>query len=295
MNRLLRSFGSRMTAVILLLSGVWVVGMILGPQLIMVEQSFWYTDRGGEAAVISVQIDRHYNDIDMLSFDKMDAEALAPSQERDAKIAEIEAAIAEKQAVIAELEAREIVPKKVYSLRNYMLMGPNRARQILRTAGTGHDAQRDLGLRKSCIVARIQKIQCGGYLTTATIGSTVHCPDDRRRAVDHCPDHAFKDAMLVTPGLIVHTIAFFEIATGAERLCASAGNHDTAGVARVLRQIVEKSQQISPHLRVQRIGRFGPIQGNQQHLRRHGGQKQRVVFFSCFRCHADSYVVSLLQ
>ena len=113
MNRLLRSFGPLMTAVIVLLSGVWVVGMIVGPQLIMVEQSFWYTDRGGEAVVISVQIDRLYNDIDLLSFDKMDAKALAPSPERDAKMAAIEAVIADKRAVIAELETRETAPKKV--------------------------------------------------------------------------------------------------------------------------------------------------------------------------------------
>ena len=106
MNRLLRSFGPLMTTVIVLLSGVWVVGMIIGPQLIMVEQSFWYKDRGGEAVLISVRIDRHYNEIDLLSFDKTDAEALAPSPERDAKIAEIEAVIAEKRAVIAELETR---------------------------------------------------------------------------------------------------------------------------------------------------------------------------------------------
>lgn len=133
MNRLLRSFGPLMTAVIMLLSGIWVVGMIVGPQLIMVEQSFWYTDRGGEAVTVSVQIDRHYNDIDLLSFDKKDAEALAPSQERDAKIAEIEAAIARKQAVIAELEAREIAPKKVYSLRNYTIMGSSHLAIFVKT------------------------------------------------------------------------------------------------------------------------------------------------------------------
>ncbi|MEE8528738.1 MAG: ABC transporter permease [Gammaproteobacteria bacterium] len=133
MNRLLQSFGTLMTTVIVLLSGVWVVGMIVGPQLIMVEQSFWYTDRGGEAVVISVQIDRHYNEIDMLSFDKMDAEALAPSQERDAKIAEIEAVIADKRAVIAELESREIAPQKVYSLRNYTIMGRSHLAIFLKT------------------------------------------------------------------------------------------------------------------------------------------------------------------
>jgi spermidine/putrescine transport system permease protein len=133
MNKLLRSFGPLMTAVIVLLSGIWVVGMIVGPQLIMVEQSFWYTDRGGEAVVISVQIDRLYNDIDLLSFDKMDAEALAPSPERDAKIAAIEAVIAEKRAVIADLETREIAPKKVYSLRNYTIMGRSHVAIFVKT------------------------------------------------------------------------------------------------------------------------------------------------------------------
>ncbi len=123
MNRLLRSLGPVMTTVIVLLCGVWVVGMIIAPQLIMVEQSFWTKDRGGEAVVISVRIDRLYNEIDVLWFDKTDAEALAPSPERDAKIAGIEAVIADKRVVIAELEARETDPKKVYSLRNYTIMG----------------------------------------------------------------------------------------------------------------------------------------------------------------------------
>ncbi len=112
-----------MTTVIVLLSGSWVVGMIIAPQLIMVEQSLWYKDRGAEAVGISLRIDRHYNEIDVLSFDKLDAEALAPSLDRDAMIAEIDAVIAEKRAVIAELETHEIAPRKVYSLRNYTIMG----------------------------------------------------------------------------------------------------------------------------------------------------------------------------
>ena len=133
MSRLLRSFGPHLTSLILLLSGIWVIGMIIGPQLIMVEQSFWYTDRGGDAVVITVQIDVHYNDIDVLAFDKMDAEALAPSPERDAKIAEIDATIAEKRAIIAELETREVVPKKVYSLRNYTIMGGSHLAIFIKT------------------------------------------------------------------------------------------------------------------------------------------------------------------
>ena len=41
MTSLIRSFGPALTAVILLLSGVWIVGMIVAPQLIMVEKPFW--------------------------------------------------------------------------------------------------------------------------------------------------------------------------------------------------------------------------------------------------------------
>lgn len=123
MNRLLRSLGPVMTTAVVLLSGVWVVGMIIAPQLIMVEQSFWTKDRGSDAVVISVRIDRLYNEIDVLRFDKTDAEALGPSPRRDAKIAGIEAVIADKQVAIADLEARETAPKKVYSLRNYTIMG----------------------------------------------------------------------------------------------------------------------------------------------------------------------------
>ncbi len=69
MNKLLSAFGPVMSAAILLLAGIWIIGMIVGPQLIMLEQSFWHKDRGGDAVVISSDIDRLYNDIDMLSFD----------------------------------------------------------------------------------------------------------------------------------------------------------------------------------------------------------------------------------
>ncbi|MBL4906320.1 MAG: ABC transporter permease [Sneathiella sp.] len=133
MNSLLRSFGPHLTALILLLAGVWIVGMIIGPQLIMVEQSFWHLDRGGDAVNITVQIDNEYNDVDLLLFDKMDLEAEKASAERDAKIAEIVASIAQKRAIIAELETREVTPKKVYSLRNYTIMGGSHLAIFLKT------------------------------------------------------------------------------------------------------------------------------------------------------------------
>lgn len=112
-----------MTAVILLLSGVWILGMIAAPQLIMVEKSFWYLDRGGDAAAVTVHIDNLYNDVDVLNMDKMDVEELEPSTERDEKLAEFDRQIAAMKAEIIELEATEFEPQKVYSFRNYTLMG----------------------------------------------------------------------------------------------------------------------------------------------------------------------------
>ena len=133
MSRLLSAFGPAMSAAILLLAGIWIIGMIVGPQLIMVEQSFWQLDRGADGGLISSDIDRLYNDIDMLSFSKSDAEALAPSLRRDQQIAEVDAQIIEKRSLIGELEALESTPKRVYSLQNYAVMGPSHFSIFLKT------------------------------------------------------------------------------------------------------------------------------------------------------------------
>ena len=123
MTNLVRSFGPSLTAAILLLTGIWIVGMIVVPQLIMVEKSFWYLDRGGDAGALSVRIDSLYNEIDLLDMDKLAAEGLESTAERDQKLAEIDREIAARRAKIAESEAREIAPQKVYSFSNYTLMG----------------------------------------------------------------------------------------------------------------------------------------------------------------------------
>lgn len=133
MNKLLSAFGPVMSAAILVLAGIWIAGMIVGPQLIMVEQSFWHKDRSGDGVVISSDIDRLYNDIDMLSFDRSDAEALEPSSNRDEKIAEIDAQITDKQTLISKLEALESTPTKVYSFRNYTMMGESHLFIFLKT------------------------------------------------------------------------------------------------------------------------------------------------------------------
>ena len=112
MSSLVRSFGPSLTAAILLLTGFWIVGMIVAPQLIMVEKSFWYLDRGGDAGALSVRIDSLYNTVDLLGFDRLDAEALEPSAERDLKLDDIARQEAATKAISVTASAARMVFKK---------------------------------------------------------------------------------------------------------------------------------------------------------------------------------------
>jgi len=109
--------------------------MIIGPQLIMVEQSLWKKDQGGDAVVTSARIDNLYNEVDLLSFDKSDAEALADSPERTTSITKITAEIDAKWVTIKELEAIEVKPEKVYTFKNYTQMGASHFFIFLKTIG----------------------------------------------------------------------------------------------------------------------------------------------------------------
>ncbi len=112
-----------MTAMILLLAGTWIFGLIAGPQLIMIEQSLWRMEQGEGGAEVSARIDRLYNKIDVLTFDKMDQENLPETAERDTAIAEFTTKIDTLRTEISTLEETETTPRKVYSIDNYRLMG----------------------------------------------------------------------------------------------------------------------------------------------------------------------------
>lgn len=112
-----------MTAIILLLTGVWVFGLIAGPQLIMVDQSLWRMEQGQGGAEVSARIDRLYNQVDVISLDRADAEGKPVSAARDAALAGYTAKIEALNAEISRLEAQETTPQKVYTADNYRLMG----------------------------------------------------------------------------------------------------------------------------------------------------------------------------
>lgn len=116
MNSLLRSFGAPLSAVIVMLCGIWVLGLIAAPQVIMVEQSFWRMERPAGAAELSVQIDGLYNRLDVLALDRASTSDTATRTTIDATLAGIE-------TEIARLEALESTPVKTWTLANYRQMG----------------------------------------------------------------------------------------------------------------------------------------------------------------------------
>lgn len=123
MTELRRTFGAPLAALIVFLTGLWVLGMIAAPQIIMIEQSLWRMERPAGAVELSVQIDTLYNRLDVLALDAKAAETLKTPSSLSAELARIEAERAEITAEIARLEALESTPVKRWTLQNYAQMG----------------------------------------------------------------------------------------------------------------------------------------------------------------------------
>lgn len=122
MNALVRTYGRPLTGLFVFLTTAWVIGMIVIPQLFMVERSLWVRQ---ESTQLSLQIDRLYNDVSLLRFDAQDA----PDADKPA----VEDKISKIEEQIAELEAQEKTPQKVYTLSNYTRMSGLHFKIFVRT------------------------------------------------------------------------------------------------------------------------------------------------------------------
>ena len=60
MEALVRSYGKGLTAVFAGLVALWIILMIVVPQITMIDRAFTYQDRGGETAMLAIEIDRAY-------------------------------------------------------------------------------------------------------------------------------------------------------------------------------------------------------------------------------------------
>ena len=108
MQGLAQIYGRTITIAIWALAALWVLGLIVIPQLFMVERSLWSKERAADAYEITQAIDRLYADVTLW---QMDVAALGEGQ--DAERAGLEEQIAAAQAEIARLERLESDPPKV--------------------------------------------------------------------------------------------------------------------------------------------------------------------------------------
>lgn len=61
MGALIRTYGKGLTGLFVALVTFWIVVMIVVPQLRMIERAFTFEDRGGETAMLALEIDRAYS------------------------------------------------------------------------------------------------------------------------------------------------------------------------------------------------------------------------------------------
>jgi spermidine/putrescine transport system permease protein len=129
MASLIQTYGRTLTALIWALAAIWVLGLIIIPQLFMVERSLWSKERMTDSFEITQQINQLYTDVTLW---RMDLRGL---DEGDPERAEIEGRIAAAEAEIAELELLETDPPKVYGLQNYTRMSGLHFRIFIKTIG----------------------------------------------------------------------------------------------------------------------------------------------------------------
>jgi spermidine/putrescine transport system permease protein len=141
-----RRFGLVMTAYILVATGVWMVGLIILPQLQMVEYSLWSYDRD-ELSKLDRRIESHYVDlqttqsrireleqaedggssggISPFASSSGDAESELSPEARADKIAALEGEVEAIRSEIDRLEAQFHEPEKEYGFQNYAYLFGN--------------------------------------------------------------------------------------------------------------------------------------------------------------------------
>jgi hypothetical protein len=148
----------------------------------------------------------------------------------------------------------------------------------LRAAGARHDAKRDLGQTEASGRARIGKIAGQDQFAAAAECRPVHGRYHRDRAVEQGERHALEQRVLLHPLRVGHAVALFQVAAGAERLVAGAGQDHAAIVLRVVDQPREHVMQIVADLGRDRVAHLGPVDAHGEHMLARLLQREGLVF-----------------
>ena len=69
MQALVQVYGTTLSAIVWLLAATWVLGLIIVPQLFVIEQSLWWKEKSAEEFEVTQRIDRLYNDVMLWQLD----------------------------------------------------------------------------------------------------------------------------------------------------------------------------------------------------------------------------------
>ena len=130
LNAFVFRYGKVMTAYIFLTVGAWILGMILLPQFLMLDYSFWAVDEVAQARAMT-QVDQLETELDTLDAQIRKAQAgmkTATVEERAAleeKIQSLEAKAADLEGQFAPLDKVIADPPRRYGLKNYAYLANN--------------------------------------------------------------------------------------------------------------------------------------------------------------------------
>ncbi len=131
LNSFIGRYGRVMTAFILLTTGTWIFGMILLPQLLMVNYSFWSVDERAQAdamkevSELETELDRIDREIRTLAGQLKDAGKLADKAELSGKIEKLEVRAGEIEGLFTAHDRVIADPPRVYGLKNYIYLAKN--------------------------------------------------------------------------------------------------------------------------------------------------------------------------
>lgn len=134
--KLTKRYGKIITAFILLISVVWVMGMIVTPQILMVEYSFWHSDEHvrHEAWVEIDELNAHLNTIYAEIEEREQKSVTTGTVENENRLKELRLELATGESKLEELGKTAHFPPRVYGLKNYVHLG-------------GHDLHRNVLLK----------------------------------------------------------------------------------------------------------------------------------------------------
>jgi spermidine/putrescine transport system permease protein len=124
MANLVRIYGLGLTTTLLIALMIWVAGLIIAPQMTMVEQSLWSRDASGQE--VTSEIDRLYGELTTAKYDWEHSSSLSERAGLDLTIQRL-------TVTIAQMEEREKAGRRIWGGQNYSHLSGLHLKVFLKT------------------------------------------------------------------------------------------------------------------------------------------------------------------